>query len=62
MNFDLYEEEGSEDSDAKALEAYNSRMNDLMGGAGKGDLRTLVFDGPTKGKGKYKGIKMPSQS
>ena len=37
-NFDLYEDAGSSDSDtSRALEAYNARMNELLGGDGVND-------------------------
>ena len=35
-NFDLYEDAGSSDSET-SLEAYNARMNELLGGDGVND-------------------------
>ena len=46
-NYDLYEDADSSDSEAKALEAYNARMNDLLDGKVE-EEQTLVYKGPTK--------------
>ena len=58
VNYDLLEaEDSSQDSDEKNLQEYNAKMNEILeGSAGKGDLRSLVYDGPAKA------LKMLSQS
>ena len=54
----MYEDAGSSDSDtSRALEAYNARMNELLGGdevnddlqqKSKAERPTLVYKGPKK--------------